>query len=122
MVIMMSGLEEREAALRAVAEGAYDFFQKPFDMADVAVRLLERGQALDGVEHGRGHGALAGFKLDQAHASARTGGAVSTASTIINGQRNGRVGGAEIDGANSGGGHGAGRAAGRAGLREGARF
>jgi len=49
MVIMMSGLEEREAALRAVAEGAYDFFQKPFDIPTLRVvvgRALER-QALE---------------------------------------------------------------------------
>ena len=49
MVIVMSGLEEREAALRAVAEGAYDFFQKPFDLPTLRVvvdRALER-QALE---------------------------------------------------------------------------
>jgi two-component system NtrC family response regulator len=37
MVIMMSSLEERESALRAVTEGAYDFFQKPFDIPTLRV-------------------------------------------------------------------------------------
>ncbi len=37
MVLVMSGVEERKAALRAVAEGAYDFFQKPLDLHTLRV-------------------------------------------------------------------------------------
>jgi len=45
MVIVMSALEEREPALRAVEEGAYDFFSKPIDVPTLKVvlsRALER--------------------------------------------------------------------------------
>jgi DNA-binding NtrC family response regulator len=48
-VIVMSALEEREAALRAVSEGAYDFFSKPIDLTALRVvlgRAAER-QALE---------------------------------------------------------------------------
>jgi DNA-binding NtrC family response regulator len=48
-VVVMSGLETREAALRAVDEGAYDFFSKPLDLPAfevVVARALER-QALE---------------------------------------------------------------------------
>jgi len=44
-VIVMSAVSEREAALRAVSEGAYDFFSKPVDLNAVRVvlaRALER--------------------------------------------------------------------------------
>jgi len=49
VVVVMSGREEREAALRAVDEGAYDFFTKPVDLSALRVvvgRALER-QALE---------------------------------------------------------------------------
>ena len=45
MVIVMSALEEREPALRAVEAGAYDFFSKPIDVPTLRVvlsRALER--------------------------------------------------------------------------------
>ena len=48
-VIVTSAVEEREAAVKAVAEGAYDFFGKPVDLAALRVviaRALER-QALE---------------------------------------------------------------------------
>jgi len=48
-VIVMSAVEEREAALRAISEGAYDFLSKPLDLATLRVvvsRALER-QALE---------------------------------------------------------------------------
>ena len=44
-VVMMSGEGERRDALRAVALGAFDFFQKPIDTAELMVilnRALER--------------------------------------------------------------------------------
>ncbi len=44
-VVVMSGLEERQAALRAIDRGAYDFFQKPFDIDALRVvlaRAVER--------------------------------------------------------------------------------
>ncbi|MCU0222920.1 MAG: sigma-54 dependent transcriptional regulator [Acidobacteria bacterium] len=47
-VVVMSALEEREPALRAVEQGAWDFFTKPIDVAALKVvfsRALER-QAL----------------------------------------------------------------------------
>src|SRR5262245_16213483 len=37
MVVIMSALEDREAALRAVAEGAYDYFHKPVDLGTLQV-------------------------------------------------------------------------------------
>jgi DNA-binding NtrC family response regulator len=48
-VLVLSASEQREAALRAVAEGAYDFFPKPVDLEILRVvmsRALER-QALE---------------------------------------------------------------------------
>ena len=48
-VVVLSATEEREAALRAVSEGAYDFFSKPVDLDTLQVvvsRALER-QALE---------------------------------------------------------------------------
>jgi two-component system NtrC family response regulator len=45
VVVVMSGVEERAAAQRAVAEGAYDFFHKPVDVTTLRVvvgRALER--------------------------------------------------------------------------------
>jgi DNA-binding NtrC family response regulator len=47
-VVVMSGVEDRQAALRAVDEGAYDFFSKPVDLASLEVvvaRAIEK-QAL----------------------------------------------------------------------------
>jgi DNA-binding NtrC family response regulator len=44
IIVVMSALEEREAAVRAVGEGAYDFFSKPFDLP--SLRLVVR-RALD---------------------------------------------------------------------------
>jgi len=44
-VVVMSGLDERQAALRAIERGAYDFFQKPFDLDALRVvlaRAVER--------------------------------------------------------------------------------
>jgi len=44
-VVMMSGEGERRQALEAVAHGAFDFFQKPVDMAELLLilqRALER--------------------------------------------------------------------------------
>jgi DNA-binding NtrC family response regulator len=48
-VVMMSGEGERRDALRAVALGAFDFFQKPIDTAELMVilnRALERRRLL----------------------------------------------------------------------------
>jgi DNA-binding NtrC family response regulator len=48
-VVVLSAVGEREAALRAVSEGAYDFFPKPVDLETLQVvmaRALER-QALE---------------------------------------------------------------------------
>jgi DNA-binding NtrC family response regulator len=48
-VVMMSGEGERAAALRAIADGAFDFFQKPIDTAELLVilnRALERRRLL----------------------------------------------------------------------------
>ena len=45
MVVVISATEEREAALKAVSEGAYDFFAKPVDLQTLQVvisRALER--------------------------------------------------------------------------------
>jgi DNA-binding NtrC family response regulator len=44
-VVVMSGLDERQAALRAIDRGAYDFFQKPFDLDALRIvlaRAVER--------------------------------------------------------------------------------
>jgi len=43
--VVMSGLDERQAALRAIERGAYDFFQKPLDLDALRVvlaRAVER--------------------------------------------------------------------------------
>ena len=48
-VVMMSGEGEREHALRALALGAFDFFQKPMDTSELLVilqRALERRRLL----------------------------------------------------------------------------
>src|SRR5205807_7532940 len=48
-VVMMSGEGERRDALKAVALGAFDFFQKPIDTAELLVileRALERRRLL----------------------------------------------------------------------------
>jgi two-component system NtrC family response regulator len=48
-VVMMSGEGEREHALRAIALGAFDFFQKPIDTAELLLilhRALERRRLL----------------------------------------------------------------------------
>ncbi len=37
LVVVLSALEERQAALRAVASGAYDFFPKPVDLATLRI-------------------------------------------------------------------------------------
>ena len=45
VALVMSGLEEREPALRAIERGAYDFFTKPFDLRELRIvlaRALER--------------------------------------------------------------------------------
>ncbi len=45
VVVVMSALEERDAALRAIEGGAYDFFAKPVDVSTLRVvltRALER--------------------------------------------------------------------------------
>ncbi|HKQ60665.1 MAG TPA: sigma-54 dependent transcriptional regulator [Candidatus Polarisedimenticolaceae bacterium] len=49
VVLVMSALEEREPALRAIEQGAYDFFTKPLDLTELRIvvsRALER-QALE---------------------------------------------------------------------------
>ena len=46
-VVMMSGEADRTAALRSIELGAFDFFRKPLDPAEVLVilrRALERGR------------------------------------------------------------------------------
>ena len=48
-VVMMSGEGEREPALRSIALGAFDFFQKPIDTAELLLilnRALERRRLL----------------------------------------------------------------------------
>ncbi|HEY6146770.1 MAG TPA: response regulator, partial [Thermoanaerobaculia bacterium] len=48
-VIMMSGEEDRQAALRSIELGAFDFFRKPVDPAELIVilkRALERRRLL----------------------------------------------------------------------------
>ncbi len=45
MVIVMTGDESRESALRAIEEGAYDYFRKPVDLAELKLvirRALEK--------------------------------------------------------------------------------
>jgi two-component system NtrC family response regulator len=48
-VIIASGNENREYALRSIALGAYDFFQKPVDI-DVLRLIVERALRLQGLE------------------------------------------------------------------------
>jgi DNA-binding NtrC family response regulator len=46
-VVMITALENREIALEAVKQGAYDFFNKPFELAEIRVvvrRAVERRQ------------------------------------------------------------------------------
>ena len=48
-IVVMSGEEDRRAALRAIAAGAFDFFKKPVDAAElrlVLTRALERRRLL----------------------------------------------------------------------------
>src|SRR5262249_44084099 len=48
-IVVMSGEEDRKAALRAIAAGAFDFFKKPVDAAElrlVLTRALERRRLL----------------------------------------------------------------------------
>ena len=44
LVIVNSGLEEREPALRAIAEGAYDFFTKPVDLPTLRIVLARAAE------------------------------------------------------------------------------
>jgi two-component system NtrC family response regulator len=76
-VVMMSGEGERKHALKAMELGAFDFFQKPLDAAELRVileRALERRrliaenrmlreQARDGGSFGRLIGKSAGLRL-----------------------------------------------------------
>ncbi len=48
-VIMITGNNERENALRAVQSGAYDYYSKPFDMAELKV-ILKRAFHLATIE------------------------------------------------------------------------
>ncbi len=48
-IIVVTGREEREHAVRAVAEGAYDFYQKPID-ADTLRFVVERAYRLADLE------------------------------------------------------------------------
>lgn len=48
-VIMITGNEERENALRAVQNGAYDYYSKPFDLAELKV-ILKRAFHLAVIE------------------------------------------------------------------------
>jgi two-component system NtrC family response regulator len=48
-VIVVTGNDERENALKAVAMGAYDFYQKPIDI-DVLNMMIERALKLDTLE------------------------------------------------------------------------
>ena len=49
-VIMMSGQTEREFALKAVALGAYDFYQKPISVDEIRL-IVGRAQRLFELEH-----------------------------------------------------------------------
>ena len=49
-VVMMSGEQDRQAALRSIELGAFDFFRKPVDGAEILIilrRALERRRLLD---------------------------------------------------------------------------
>ena len=48
-VVMITGNEERENALKAVQMGAYDFYSKPIDLGEVRV-ILKRAFHLSGLE------------------------------------------------------------------------
>jgi two-component system NtrC family response regulator len=48
-VIVVTGNDDRENAIRAVALGAYDFYQKPVD-SDVLTLIIERAFHLDALE------------------------------------------------------------------------
>jgi len=48
-VIVVTGNDERENAIKAVAMGAYDFYQKPVDL-DVLNLIIERAYQLDQLE------------------------------------------------------------------------
>lgn len=49
-VIMITGNDERENALRAVQNGAYDYYIKPFDLAELKV-ILKRAFQLADIEN-----------------------------------------------------------------------
>ncbi|NOT11649.1 MAG: PEP-CTERM-box response regulator transcription factor [Methylococcaceae bacterium] len=48
-VIVVTGNDDRENAIKAVAQGAYDFYQKPIDI-DVLTLIIERAFQLDALE------------------------------------------------------------------------
>ncbi|MGZ8186730.1 MAG: sigma 54-interacting transcriptional regulator, partial [Methylobacter sp.] len=48
-VIVVTGNDDRENAVKAVAMGAYDFYQKPVDI-DILTMIIERAFQLDGLE------------------------------------------------------------------------
>jgi two-component system NtrC family response regulator len=48
-VIVVTGNDDRENAVKAVAMGAYDFYQKPVDV-DILTMIIERAFQLDGLE------------------------------------------------------------------------
>jgi two-component system NtrC family response regulator len=48
-VIVITGNEERESALRAVQNGAYDFYRKPFELGELKV-ILKRAFHLAAIE------------------------------------------------------------------------
>lgn len=57
-VIVQTGVEEREAKLRALSCGADDFLNKPLDLEEMALRVhihLERYFILQHVDNVRGH-------------------------------------------------------------------
>src|SRR5687767_7324477 len=49
-VIVASGHGARESALRAIASGAYDFYQKPVDIDQLGL-IVRRAFQLHGIEH-----------------------------------------------------------------------
>lgn len=53
-VIMITGNEERENALRAVQNGAYDYYRKPLDLAELKV-ILARAFHLAAIEQENTH-------------------------------------------------------------------
>ncbi|MDD5578555.1 MAG: PEP-CTERM-box response regulator transcription factor [Methylobacter sp.] len=48
-IIVVTGNDDRENAVKAVAMGAYDFYQKPVDI-DILTMIIERAFQLDGLE------------------------------------------------------------------------